>query len=507
MNKYWLIKSGFFIVFISVSLNAGLAGNSKGVFNKNGVSPIPDQSEFGSLITPETREPGDQAQYSFKIVDQTEASVSPLLMGFNIVYAYEADSIWSDGKITGYLKDVKTSVIRYPGGTVSSFYHWNALTGEGWKDSWDPQNPVQKKPDSEFMCLDEYIDLIKKTGITPLVGINMSSGRRWNRTEDGIREAVDLMKYCKAKGMHVKYWYLDNEPYQHDSNGGSKTIDEYAALINQYVPRLKEIDPDIKIIVNWKSALKNYRNDYSKLLSVSGKHIDIIDVHWYWSWNKPTFEGWMNKTPMEVWTGNTYLEEISYFRQMVKDFGFPEMKIASLEWNVGPIRDRQLSPQQCAMIQAEMMMQFIQGGLDMATFWPLQGAGDALATRSFVRRTDRKAQPVYPVFRFFGNMQGGSLLKQEIIVAQPNVLAVVTRDKNGRTIRIGFLNKNRGNVIVSIKSDLFAKLKLDESTVYSLHEQGNNSTIGNGKLSEKSGSEISFTAPAVSLTMLSFDKK
>ena len=168
------------------------------------------------------------SDYSFSLNKEKTTPVSDKLMGFNLIYPHEKNSIWRDGKIAGYLKDVDVGFLRYPGGTVCSYYHWNALTGEGWKDDWDPDNPVTPKTPSGFMDFDEYIELIRTTGATPLVGINMSSGWRWNRQQDGLDEAIALMQYCKDKSFKVKYWYLDNEPYQHDSNGGSKTPEQYA---------------------------------------------------------------------------------------------------------------------------------------------------------------------------------------------------------------------------------------------------------------------------------------
>ena len=286
----------------------------------------------------------DEGKYSIKVISDKKIPISSHLLGFNIVYAYESDSIWSDGKIEGYLKDVNASVMRYPGGTVCSFYHWNKLTGEGWKDSWDPVNPVTPKAKSEFMDLDEFISLSGRIKTTPLLGINMSSGRRWNRLDDGVKEALDLMKYCREKKFKVKYWFLDNEPYQKDSNGGSKTIEEYAGLVNLFATKMKEFDPGIKIIVNWNSAFRNQRDEYQKLLKIAGANIDIIDAHWYWSWNKPTFEKWLSKTPMAPFTGESYSTEIAYFRQMVRDFGYPNIQLASLEWNVGPIRGKTAYP-------------------------------------------------------------------------------------------------------------------------------------------------------------------
>ncbi len=478
MRKNWLFRSGLSIILMMVLIFA--------------------------LCTQQSNPEG---KYSIKLIKNEKNPISKHLMGFNAVYAYEADFVWKDGKIEGYLKDVNASVMRYPGGTVCSFYHWDEPTGEGWQDSWDPINKVKPKAKSEFMDLDEFIALAQRSDFTPLLGINMSSGRRWNRIEDGIIEALALMKYCRDKNFKVKYWYLDNEPYQHDSNGGSKTIEEYAGLINQFASKMKEFNPDIEIIVNWNSAFEKRREEYQKLLSIAGKNIDVIDAHWYWSWNNPSFENWLEKTPMQVWTGDSYLSEIGYFRQMVKDFGYPDIKLASLEWNVGPIKEKQLTPDQCALIQSEMMMQFILGGLDMATFWPLQAAGDALTTRSFVRRSDRVAQPAYPIFQFLGKTQGCSLIKSEGINDQPNLLNFVAVDEKKNIVRVCLLNKNGTDIHANFDSDLFKNLKLTESNAFVLTNHGDGSNMQILKLLEQSGAGISFNAPGTSLTMLTFEKK
>lgn len=463
---------------------------------------------YTSAETPEKfNEAGNDGKYSLKLLTTENKLISPLLLGFNAVYAYEADTIWGDGKIEQYLKDVNVTVMRYPGGTVSSFYHWNSLSGEGWKDCWDPKNPVTPKTKSDFMDLDEFIAVSKRINSTPLLGINMSSGRRWKRLEEGVKEALDLMKYCRDKKFKVRYWYLDNEPYQPDSNGGSKTIEEYAELINLFSVRMKEFDPEIKIIVNWQSAFKNKRDDYQKLLSIAGANIDIIDAHWYWSWSNPTFDKWLIKTPMTVWTGESYQAEIAYFRQMVKDFGYPDIKLASLEWNVGPIKQNQLNPHQCALIQSEMLMQFMIGGLDMATFWPLQGAGNAVSSRSFIRRGDRSAQPAYQTFEFLGKIQGSDLIKSEVIKSNPNILNIVAVDQTGDQIRVGILNKNGIKMNIEITSDLFGTRELIEAKAFVLNDQGNGSYNPVIKLITHNASEISFEAFETSLTMLTFKKR
>lgn len=448
-----------------------------------------------------------EAEYSVEISGQVTNIISPFLLGFNIVYAYEADSIWNDGKLTAYLKDVHTSIIRYPGGTVSTYYHWNELTGEGWKDSWNPTDPVTPKDVSQFMTLDQYMSVIRETHATPLLGINMCSGWRWNRMEDGISEALDLMIYCEEKDFNVEYWYLGNEPYQEDSNGGKKTIEQYAGLINAYVPRMKELNPDIKIVVNWNAAFKNREKDYQTLLSLAGENIDIIDVHWYWSWTEPSWEKWLASTPMKMWTGDSYLQEIEFFRQMTEEMGFPDLKLASLEWNVGPIRNKQLSPHQCAFIQSEMLMIFMMGGMDMATFWPIHGPGTSVSARSFYDPVNRNHQPNYHIFSFLGELQGKRLLKMDVSEEFSNIVNIAASNEDESIIWICMINKNSIPVKSTFSSGMLKKMKPEVSNAFILKDMGNSSELIPIQLKHnKQKNEISLMVPENSITLLKFKK-
>lgn len=70
-----------------------------------------------------------EAEYTAALNDTSQIPVSELLMGFNLVYPQDGDSIWQDGKVEGYLQDVNTSILRWPGCTVSTYYYWNDLYG------------------------------------------------------------------------------------------------------------------------------------------------------------------------------------------------------------------------------------------------------------------------------------------------------------------------------------------------------------------------------------------
>jgi hypothetical protein len=450
-----------------------------------------------------------ESEYSFSLNKEKTIPVSDKLMGFNLIYPHEKNSIWQDGKIAGYLKDVNVGFLRYPGGTVCSYYHWNALTGEGWKDSWDPDNPVTPKAPSGFMDVDEYIELVRSTGATPLVGINVSSGWRWNRQQEGLEEAIALMQYCKDKNFEVKYWYLDNEPYQHDSNGGSKTPEQYADLINTYVPVMKAFDPNIKTIVNWNAGYRNKRAEHERLIKRAGNNIDIVDVHWYWSWSDTSWEKWLGKTPMVEWTGYNYMEDIRYFKQMVEDFGFPDIEMASLEWNTGPISiGNSLTASRAAFAQSEMMMQFIAGGLDYAVFWPIHWPDQSSKPRSFVDTSDNSANPNYQLFKFLGQMQGGSSIETTVSKNKEDVLILAVQDKNQNTLRICVLNKNTENLVTDIELNQFPGMKFKEGQRYVASPDGSFYSLDNFQLLESEKPEIAkFLAKSISLTMLTFEQQ
>jgi hypothetical protein len=451
----------------------------------------------------------DVSEYTITPDKNKSSQVSGKLMGFNLIYPHEKNAIWQDGKIAGYLKDVNVAFLRYPGGTVCSYYHWNTLSGEGWKDSWDTDNPITPKAPSEFMDIDEYISLVRATGATPLVGINMSSGWRWNRKNDGITEALALMQYCKDKNFKVEYWYLDNEPYQPDSNGGAKTPEEYAGLINTYVPVMKAFDPNIKIVVNWNAGFKNKRPEYEKLIQLAGAKIDVIDVHWYWSWSDTSWEKWLEKTPMEQWTGDTYAEDIVYFRQMVKDLGYPNIKLASFEWNTGPTKlGNSLTASRVAFVHAEMIMQFIIGGLDYAVFWPIQWPDEASKARSFVNTSTNAANPNYQLFKFLGKMQGGTLVGTQITKAGKDMVSIAVQDVDLKTLRIGVLNKNSKDMVTDIQMDQFPGMICKEAQLYEASLDGSKYSLDNVNLLKSEKTEIiKFSSKSFSLTMLTFVKQ
>jgi len=195
---------------------------------------------------------------------ESHAVTEMSLGGSGLVYPWEADSLYSNGTVAHLMKDIGVGVLRWPGGTVVTFSHWDALTGNGWSDSWNPAyDHAADQPAEEYMDIDEYLALIDRTGAEIMLGINMSSGKEWDREADGIVEATALAQYCKDQGYTVNYFYLDNESYisgnsynqDPDGDGESWNPTSYATSFNLYVAALKTVFPSAKMIANWKNSV------------------------------------------------------------------------------------------------------------------------------------------------------------------------------------------------------------------------------------------------------------
>lgn len=389
----------------------------------------------------------------------TGNKVSDKLLGFNIVGPTTPDSAWKSGKLAKGIAATRPAFLRFPGGTVNTYIHWDAPNGVGWSDNWNPEYDRKNDKDpSQYTDMDEYFEILKKTGASPLVGINCVSGFVYNRVEDGIDEALRLMKYCKDKGVEVKYWYLGNEMWAKGCNGGARTPAQYAEMINTFVPRMKAFDPDIKIVVDWRNPYKKFNEEYRELVTLAGDNIDVLDIHYYNTWGNASIEAWLATTPNGVFTGQTYTEDIRMIKKLFAECGHPEIELAALEWNVGPGKKNAsgtpLQPGTCAMIQAEMMTQFMREGMYMACFWPLFWPEGNFTRRGFYNHATDTLYPSSEVLKCFGAFQGAELVETPLEV-EDDILCIAVKTKKGP--KLALINKTQNSRNVSLQGKFAGK--------------------------------------------------
>lgn len=430
-------------------------------------------------------------------------AIAPELMGTNAIYSNETDAQWQNGtgNIPTLLGNINTKLVRFPAGTVTTFWHWNQPTVPGWTDSWDPNyNPANNLAASACMSIDEYLAYCAAKGTTPLVGINMGSGKRWNRVQDGINEAKALVQHCMASGVNVVNYYLDNEPYMHDANY-TFTAAEYAASINQYVPALKSVNPNIKIIVNLHPGANTTGYTYTRdVVALAGANIDYVDIHMYWRHGTATFANWTNEAVMMHQQARPFSEMRSFYKQMFAAEGFPNIELAALEWNVGPHgTGAEPTEAEAALMVGEQFMQYIQSGLKLACFWPLHWESGDWHRAQISSAQSYTPNKVYDLFQQFSTiawrMQVSGTLTGSQTLDRLRHVSVKTND--AQTVYVYLINKNQAKATSTIDLDLTSFTGFNAQSAVGFEATDN--TVGPLNIHPitvtKSGSHVTFSMP------------
>lgn len=393
---------------------------------------------------------------------EVQHTVSPMIQGFGLVYSQENDAMYADGQMAELFEDVGASFLRWPGGTITTRYHWDDLTGNGWSDTWNPNyNRANDKDPSTYMDLDEYMALCNQTGVEPMLGINLSSGMEWNREADGIQEAINLVNHCLDHDFSVKYFFLDNETYHPgngynadaDNDGEEWTAESYAEQLNLYAAAIRQLIPDAKFIANWSHNIRG-NNNLVTLITEAGDSFDYLDVHWYWKWGNASWSLLKSQLPLEIRPQYTVSDEVDYFNNLVAQHGKPHLKLASLEWNIGPgpwETDPAHTRFRTSLMQADIMMQLIKSGIEVASFWSTQWANTPAESDRFLvdSGNDYAPNPVANVFEMSKHAIGADVVSSSCSNDEIQTVTTIKGDK----AYVYLLNKGEVNRTVEFNID------------------------------------------------------
>jgi len=147
---------------------------------------------------------------------------------------------WQAPGFVERVKELNPGLIRYPGGTVSSYWDWK--TGWLMKDiplrkewkSVTTENPV-KLEDLKFAC--------DKTGAKPLFVLNMMTS--------SLSYQMEMLSAALKLGLPVQFVELDNEFYLGEEFyvNKYKTGVEYGVECNKWITEIKKEFPNVKIAV------------------------------------------------------------------------------------------------------------------------------------------------------------------------------------------------------------------------------------------------------------------
>ncbi len=178
-------------------------------------------------------------------------------------------------------------VLRFPGGCVSTNYHWQHGTGPTHLRP-SLADPVFKWTMEYDFGTDEYLALCQEFGIQPQITVNIGSG-----TPD---EAGEWAAYCanwyrqRSLSLPIMYWQMGNEHYG-AWELGNMSGDLYAEALHEYVPAIHRNYPNARIIAlgpETGEILPEQRLPWRlPVLHKAGDLIDVLALQIYASgWNE-----------------------------------------------------------------------------------------------------------------------------------------------------------------------------------------------------------------------------
>jgi alpha-N-arabinofuranosidase len=300
----------------------------------------------GDVVLESIPDPSMQAEAVVTIdTDAPSLEYSPLLFGGFIehfdsqIYGglYEPGSPLSDE--SGFRKDViramrelKLSVVRWPGGCFASGYRWKDGVGTNRQSTFDVVWGVE---DPNTFGTDEFVEWCRLVGCEPYICTNAGNG-----TPEEMREWVEYCngtegKFAKMRAdngnlepLNVRYWSIGNENWgSHEI--GPKTAQEWGPLVSESAELMLRVDPNLRLL----AAATPNRDWTLPLLSTAGKHLDSVAIHEYWlpSWQEELRPDYLSCIMLSEKPEQTIVGVID----VIEEAGYRgKIKIAFDEWNL-----------------------------------------------------------------------------------------------------------------------------------------------------------------------------
>lgn len=235
--------------------------------------------------------------------------------------------------VLALLRELRVSVLRWPGGNFVSNYHW--LDGIG---------PVDGRPrrvelawgaeESNRFGTDEFVAYCRELGAEPYICLNMGTGT--------LEEALAWIEYCNGSGTTawadrrranghadphaVRWWALGNELYG-AWQVGALSADEYVAEATRWARAIRMLDPDVKLV---SCGLSGYDEWDRTVVDGLSSLVDLHAIHLYTG----SSDYWTNvlqphQAERAIRGARAMIEHAAYRQSLARP-----PRIAYDEWNV-----------------------------------------------------------------------------------------------------------------------------------------------------------------------------
>jgi alpha-L-arabinofuranosidase len=231
------------------------------------------------------------------------------------------------------LRGLAPAFIRWPGGSFASTYRWQDGIGPLASRAYHPNELWGGYSDYYGFGTDEYMELTRQLHADPLIVLPAP-----NADAASVDYAMNWVHYLndpettrwgrmRAGNGHpapygVRDFQIDNEPM----NNGF-TAEQYAAIVNLYGSRLRQLVPDA-VIVACGQKRSNDMAWSETVIDLAGGNFDVLGVHNY-EYESDRFQ-----------TGVARIRDYLFkLRDYVRASAHPDIRLAVLEWNLSRTYD------------------------------------------------------------------------------------------------------------------------------------------------------------------------
>lgn len=423
-----------------------------------------------------TPQPAGQATVTITVdLKDTITKVSKYVYGNNAVN-------WA-GKMNNYpnlIKDISNlspNVLRWPGGNLSNEHFWDAVQDKGPADI-PPTLKVNAlnagmNTTNWAMTVNEYYDLLKKTGSTGCICVNYSYARYGtsdNPVANAAHYAANWVRYDKGR---TKLWEIGNEnmgPWQAgyeidvslNKDGQPKTIsgDLYGRHARVFIDSMKaaaaEVGSEIKIGVNVVEELITYNNVMNQWNKGVMPHIadkaDFLIIHSYYT---PYNENSTINTILNS-AANTK-NKISYTVNDLKNFGKKDnLPVALTEWNIFAVGSKQAVSYINGMHASLVLGELIKNKFGMAMRWDLANGWNNGDDHGMFARNDEPGVSLYtphaPFFyMYYFQKYFGDVMVNSTVAGTSSIISHASSFSSGES---GLVVVNKGTTAQIVEVDL-----------------------------------------------------
>jgi hypothetical protein len=365
-------------------------------------------------------------------------------------------NLWMSQMVTetpliGYLTNLKPNVIRFPGGSISDVFFWNANNNQKPADAptqlLDANGTASaagywygKNTDSWTMSVDNYYSMLQQTGNSGMITVNYGYARYGtgpNPVATAAHLAADWVRYDNGR---TKYWEIGNEcngtweagyrintATNQDGQPGIITGAVYGQHVKVFVDSMKKAAQEIGKTIyigayilekqpeSWQTSTDQSWN--SGVLGQSANKADYYIVHSYYTpYQTNATADVILATASDVTTSI-----MSYVKTSITNAGATIKPVALTEWNI----TSQGSMQQVSFVNgmhaAILLGEAIKNKFGMTSRWDLANGWSNGNDHGMFNSGDEPGvtkwnpRPAFYYMYYFQKMFGDRMLSTSII--------------------------------------------------------------------------------------------